>query len=80
MTDCIVKKLNLADFGREELDIAETEMFGLMALRSEYGESKPLKVVRIWAKTNLSINAQKFTATLAARQIRMAGSVGSMPI
>ena len=38
----IVKDISLSDFGRKELSIAETEMPGLMALRSEYGESKPL--------------------------------------
>ena len=43
MTDYFVKDIALADFGRKELDIADTEMPGLMALRSEYGESKPLK-------------------------------------
>ena len=43
MSDYVVKDIALADFGRKELDIAETEMPGLKALRSEYGESKPLK-------------------------------------
>ncbi|NCX69396.1 MAG: hypothetical protein EBW86_02065, partial [Rhodobacteraceae bacterium] len=39
--DYIVKEISLAEFGRRELDIAETEMPGLMALRKEYGTSKP---------------------------------------
>ena len=43
MTDHIIKDIALADYGRKELDIAETEMPGLMALRAEYGEAKPLK-------------------------------------
>ena len=43
MSDYVVKDIALADFGRKELDIAETEMPGLMALRSEYGESKPFE-------------------------------------
>ena len=43
-SDYIVKDISLAGFGLRELDIVETEMPGLMALRSEYGESKPLKV------------------------------------
>ena len=43
----IVKDIALSDFGRKELSIAETEMPGLMALRSEYGDSKPLKGARI---------------------------------
>ena len=42
MMDYIVKDVALAEFGRKELDIAETEMPGLMALREEYGDTKPL--------------------------------------
>lgn len=38
--DYIVKDIALAEFGRKELDIAETEMPGLMSLRAEYGEEK----------------------------------------
>jgi hypothetical protein len=45
--DYIVKDIALADYGRKELDIAETEMPGLMALREEFGTSKPLKGARI---------------------------------
>ena len=41
--DFVVKDLGLADWGRKELDIAETEMPGLMAAREEFGKSKPLK-------------------------------------
>ena len=39
--DFIVKDISLATFGRKELDIAETEMPGLMALREKYSEEKP---------------------------------------
>ena len=46
-SDYIVKDINLAEFGRKELNIAETEMPGLMALRAEDGDSKPLKGARI---------------------------------
>nr|MBP6743233.1 adenosylhomocysteinase [Deltaproteobacteria bacterium] len=42
-----VKDLSLADWGRKEIDIAESEMPGLMALRKEYGQSKPLTGARI---------------------------------
>ena len=42
MTDYIVRDISLADYGRKEIAIAETEMPGLMALRAEYGEAKPL--------------------------------------
>ena len=40
--DYFVKDISLAEFGRKELDIAETEMPGLMSLRNEFGESQPL--------------------------------------
>jgi adenosylhomocysteinase len=43
--DYVIADLSLADFGRAEIKIAETEMPGLMALREEYGASKPLKGV-----------------------------------
>ena len=46
-TDYIVADLGLADWGRKELSIAETEMPGLMALRDEFGASKPLKGARV---------------------------------
>ena len=45
--DYIVKDISLADFGRKEIEIAETEMPGLMALRQEYGAAKPLRGARI---------------------------------
>ena len=46
-TDYKVADINLAGWGRKEIAIAETEMPGLMALREEYGKSKPLKGARI---------------------------------
>ena len=42
-----VKDIALADWGRKEINLAEAEMPGLMSLRKEYGESKPLKGARI---------------------------------
>ena len=45
--DFVVKDLGLADFGRKEIEIAETEMPGLMALRTEFGKKQPLKGARI---------------------------------
>jgi len=45
--DYAVADISLADFGRKELDIAETEMPGLMACREEFGTSKPLTGSRI---------------------------------
>ncbi|MFV0383651.1 adenosylhomocysteinase, partial [Paracoccus sp. (in: a-proteobacteria)] len=41
--DYIIRDISLAGYGRKELDIAETEMPGLMALRAEYGQAQPLK-------------------------------------
>ena len=43
MSDYKVKDINLAEFGRKEISLAETEMPGLMALRKEYKDKKPLK-------------------------------------
>lgn len=64
--DYIVKDISLADFGRKELDIAETEMPGLMALRDEYGESKPLKGARIAGSLHMTIQTAVLIETLVA--------------
>ena len=53
--DYVVKDINLAEFGRKELNIAETEMPGLMALRDEYGEAKPLAGSRIVGSLHMTI-------------------------
>ncbi|MDW4498102.1 adenosylhomocysteinase [Sulfitobacter sp. D35] len=65
-TEYIVKDINLADYGRKELDIAETEMPGLMALRAEYGESKPLKGARIAGSLHMTIQTAVLIETLVA--------------
>jgi adenosylhomocysteinase len=65
VTDHIVKDLSLADYGRKELDIAETEMPGLMALREEYGASKPLKGARIAGSLHMTIQTAVLIETLA---------------
>ena len=62
--DYIVKDIALADFGRKELDIAETEMPGLMALRKEYGESKPLTGSRIVGSLHMTIQTAVLIETL----------------
>ncbi|PZQ52641.1 MAG: adenosylhomocysteinase [Rhodovulum sulfidophilum] len=64
-TDYIVKDINLAEFGRKELDIAETEMPGLMALRAEFGESQPLKGARIAGSLHMTIQTAVLIETLA---------------
>ena len=66
MTDYIVKDISLAGYGRKELDIAETEMPGLMALREEYGDSKPLKGARIAGSLHMTIQTAVLIETLAA--------------
>ncbi|MEP2642663.1 adenosylhomocysteinase [Roseobacter sp.] len=63
-TDYIVKDIALADYGRKELNIAETEMPGLMALRDEYGESKPLKGARIVGSLHMTIQTAVLIETL----------------
>ena len=63
-TDYIVKDIALAEFGRKELDIAETEMPGLMALRAEYGDSKPLKGARIAGSLHMTIQTAVLIETL----------------
>ncbi|RME18167.1 MAG: adenosylhomocysteinase, partial [Alphaproteobacteria bacterium] len=64
--DYIVKDISLAEFGRKELDIAETEMPGLMALRAEFGESKPLKGARIAGSLHMTVQTAVLIETLVA--------------
>ena len=63
--DYIVKEISLAAFGRREMDIAETEMPGLIALREEYGVSKPLKGARIVGSLHMTIQTAVLIETLA---------------
>ena len=63
--DYIVKDIGLAEFGRRELDIAETEMPGLMALRSEYGDRKPLKGARIVGSLHMTVQTAVLIETLS---------------
>jgi len=64
--DYIIKDISLAAYGRKELDIAETEMPGLMALRAEYGEAKPLKGARIAGSLHMTIQTAVLIETLVA--------------
>ncbi len=64
--DFVVKDLGLADFGRKEIEIAETEMPGLMALRDEFGASKPLKGARITGSLHMTIQTAVLIETLVA--------------
>lgn len=64
MTDYKIADISLAPWGRKELEIAETEMPGLMALRKEYGESKPLKGARIAGSLHMTIQTAALIETL----------------
>jgi adenosylhomocysteinase len=63
-TDYKVADTKLADWGRKEISIAETEMPGLMSLRAEYGESKPLKGARIAGCLHMTIQTAVLIETL----------------
>ena len=62
--DYIVADISLAEYGRKEIDIAETEMPGLMACREEYGASKPLKGARITGSLHMTIQTAVLIETL----------------
>jgi adenosylhomocysteinase len=62
----IVKDIGLADWGRREIAIAETEMPGLMATRAEYGASQPLKGARIAGSLHMTIQTAVLIETLTA--------------
>ena len=64
--DYVIADIGLADFGRAEIAIAETEMPGLMALRQEYGASKPLKGARITGSLHMTIQTAVLIETLVA--------------
>ena len=64
--DYVVQDINLADYGRAEIAIAETEMPGLMALREEYGASQPLKGARITGSLHMTIQTAVLMETLVA--------------
>ncbi|MFL5129794.1 MAG: adenosylhomocysteinase [Microvirga sp.] len=64
--DYIVKDISLADFGRKEISIAETEMPGLMAVRAEYGPKQPLKGARIAGSLHMTIQTAVLIETLKA--------------
>ena len=60
----IIKDIELAQYGRKEIEIAETEMPGLMSLREEYGKSKPLKGSRIVGSLHMTIQTAVLIETL----------------
>ncbi|MFM9099857.1 MAG: adenosylhomocysteinase, partial [Cyanobium sp.] len=62
----VIADIGLADFGRKELNIAETEMPGLMALRAKYGAEQPLKGARIAGSLHMTIQTAVLIETLVA--------------
>ncbi|HMU38075.1 MAG TPA: adenosylhomocysteinase [Pseudomonadota bacterium] len=62
----LVKDLSLADWGRKEIGIAESEMPGLLALRAEYGASQPLKGARIAGCLHMTVQTAVLIETLTA--------------
>lgn len=64
--DYVIADIGLADFGRKEISIAETEMPGLMACRDEFGASKPLKGARITGSLHMTIQTAVLIETLVA--------------
>jgi adenosylhomocysteinase len=65
-TDCKVADMALADWGRKEIRIAETEMPGLMAIRQEYAKSQPLQGARITGSLHMTIQTAVLIETLTA--------------
>ena len=63
-TDYIIADASLADWGRKELSIAETEMPGLMALRDEFGSAKPLKGARVVGCLHMTVQTAVLIETL----------------
>ncbi|MEO0957651.1 MAG: adenosylhomocysteinase, partial [Pseudomonadota bacterium] len=66
VTDYAVADIALADYGRKEIEIAETEMPGLMAARQEFGQAKPLKGARISGSLHMTIQTAVLIETLTA--------------
>ncbi|MBX3611192.1 MAG: adenosylhomocysteinase [Hydrogenophaga sp.] len=73
-TDCVIADISLADWGRKEIRIAETEMPGLMAIREEYAAKQPLKGARITGSLHMTIQTAVLIETLQAlgAQVRWA--------
>jgi adenosylhomocysteinase len=64
--DYIVADLSLAEWGRKEIKIAETEMPGLMAIREEFAKAQPLKGARITGSLHMTIQTAVLVETLQA--------------
>ncbi|MEA3002662.1 MAG: adenosylhomocysteinase [Sphingomonadales bacterium] len=69
--DYVIRDIGLAGFGRKEIEIAETEMPGLMALREEFGGAKPLTGARITGSLHMTIQTAVLIETLTALGARV---------
>src|SRR6201995_1588851 len=74
MADYIIKDIALADWGRKEILIAETEMPGLMAVREEFGKDQPLKGARIAGSLHMTIQTAVLIETLQALGAEVRGA------
>ena len=72
--DCAIADIGLADWGRKEIKIAETEMPGLMAIRKEFAAAQPLKGARVTGSLHMTIQTAVLIETLQAlgAQVRWA--------
>ncbi|HNN09236.1 MAG TPA: adenosylhomocysteinase, partial [Azospira sp.] len=66
VADYVIADIKLADWGRKEIKIAETEMPGLMAIREEFAKSQPLKGARITGSLHMTIQTAVLIETLTA--------------
>ena len=66
LKDCAIADISLADWGRKEIAIAETEMPGLMAIRDEFAASQPLRGARITGSLHMTIQTAVLIQTLEA--------------
>ncbi len=73
-TDYQVADISLAEWGRKEIAIAETEMPGLMALRAEYGKTKPLSGPRVAGSLHMPIQTAVLIETLEALGAQVRGA------
>jgi adenosylhomocysteinase len=64
--DCAIKDISLAEWGRKEINIAEKEMVGLMAIRAKYAKKKPLKGARVMGSLHMTIQTAVLIETLKA--------------
>ena len=68
-----VKDITLAEWGRKEIKLAEAEMPGLMSIREEYGDSKPLSGARIAGCLHMTIQTAVLIETLVYLELRLVG-------